>query len=141
MTQEILDDITSYMERRFQVGEPTATYMSVAGEPYMVLSCGGKLEEGSEHRVLTTDLLKAAELFLYEFERNVKDKSSLTHTLYWRRKPEVFTRTHVEEATAWRPHPQTVTYYGITARFVVSDKPPLSEAELNRLLEARRGGA
>lgn len=137
MTQEIIDDIVSYIEGRFPVGEPTEGYRSVTGEPYVTLTSGGIKEEGGAFKVWTADLLKAAELFLYEFERYAKDKSSLTHTMYWRRKPTVCTRTHVIEATPLNGGQRlTVTDSAISARFAITDKPPLSEAEFNQVIEA-----
>ena len=120
MTQEIMSDIVSYIESRFPVGEPNKRHISVTGEPYLTLACCGVREEGSYYKVWTTDILKAAELFLYEFERYAKGKSSLTHALYWRRKPEVYTRAHRDL------NDQSITT--ISARFVITDKPPLSEA-------------
>lgn len=111
--QKLLDGVTRHMERRFPVGDGTCRYLSVTGEPYIVLAIGGIKPEGegpkSEGQVTHAS---ACDAFKAEFDRF---SARMEGVLYWRRKPE-----YSDDAGRFQ----------VTARFLISSKPRLSDAEL-----------
>ena len=116
-------EIEAYMTRNFPVGDGTSCYRSVTGESYVVLAAGQIKEQGESVRVFTSDIDKAVDVFKEGFDKYVEGKAG---TLYWRRMPEVRINTYPNAAGG------TDEYYYISARFLISDKPRMSAAELDQ---------
>lgn len=130
MSNEILAEITNYMQQNFEIGAPTNMYLALTGEPYVTVTTGGIKEQGGRIRALAADIEKAKELFLYEFDKYVNGKSG---TIYWRRKPEF------KEQRYWNePQERFDVFCTITARLLVSDKPKMEIHELESYMESLR---
>ncbi len=122
MTATLASPITiptliEWIERQFPVGEPTTTYRSVTGEPYVVigLSAGtpttpGVVDEGALREAAfdeETACMGAAAAFREYAEGR-------TGTLYWRFKPQL----------EWDPDRRRCLVY---MRLLISDKPAKKE--------------
>lgn len=123
-----IEELTAAMEGMFEVGEPTDCGTAVTGEEYISLTSGGVREEGERHRVFCTDEEKAIELFYGEYQTLIISDHRLMlaggFKLYWRQKPEMrerFLTEAVEEGIS------RVFLYVVTARLLISDKPPLEK--------------
>jgi hypothetical protein len=127
-----IDELIAAMELPFGVGEPTNGSLSVTGEPYVALCCGGIKREGERIGVYCTYEAKAVEFFYREWEaywRDLFHGSWADWKLYWRQKPELRARVVYDKTRMYQAEPlyDATTLYTVTARLLVSDKPPLQQ--------------
>lgn len=104
-------------EQAFQLGEPTSTYLSATGEPYVTIASGGIVEEGEVLPALCSSPELACRLWLKAFEDYAKDKRG---KLYWRVEPVLDTVIAGSGIAA-------DTRYVVYARLLISDRPAAVE--------------
>jgi len=118
--EEIIDEILSYMESRFPVGEPKLGAFAANGEPYVSLTCGGIKPEGDLSPTFSSSWLKAKEHYIKEFDKYCEGKCG---TLYFRMTPRGVSREmHSHLKYGHR-------YVAICSRILVSDKPALTDEQ------------
>lgn len=128
-TPETIAELVEAIEKLFTVGQSTAGSRAVTGEPYISFCLGGVRDEGERPSVWSVDEKAAVECFWLHFLTHTKDKPS-DSVFYWRRKPEITVRDVEEEDFDSREGgKRAVKLLQIHARFLVSNKPPLSESE------------
>lgn len=115
---ELLSGVVSDIESRFPVGKSTVAYRSVTGEPYVTFSCGAFDCELDEVRLLSDSQLpdKAIEFFVNAFNSYASERNG---ALYWRLKPQLIKKIGHDKSVK-----KQVTWYGVRARLLISDKPP-----------------
>jgi len=126
-----IDELIAAMESMFEVSEPTDCSLSVTGEPYITLCCGGVKLEGERMGVYCTDEQKAIDLFYREWRRYwyyITPQGDQNYKLYWRQMPmmrehKVYEKTLIYDADDIY---DVLTLYIVTARLLISDKPQIS---------------
>ncbi len=123
MNQPPISKLVDYMEKRFPVGMSTDGYLSVTGDPYVVLTSGGIKLEGKaiNQDALASTEKEACRLFIREFNKFAEGK---TGTLYWRNKPHSAVISS-DLSGAVSPFDDGVGRFYIRARFLISNKPSL----------------
>ena len=117
-----LDELVSYIESRFPVGEPTSSMLAVTGEEYVEICGRPVIGAGSEGYLCATFSSKrsAIEAAVLDFEKYAADKAG--GTIYWRTKPEL--DEYKGRAKRLKQYPWR--YY---MRLLISSKPPLQSPE------------
>ena len=118
-----------FCEKMRPVGQGTCCYWSVTGEPYVVIQVGWKREIARDQWIKKEGECfnecyggptpeEGLESFKEAFLGYVADKPAETHTLYWRRKPEMSCRIDIKNG-----HKQE--WYRFYARLLVTKTMPV----------------
>src|SRR3990167_309503 len=109
-TPVTIAELITAMESMFPIGAPTTICWAVTGEPYISFCMGGVRAEGADHEILGKNETVMVKCFWLHFLEYARGRDGV---LYWR----------------WKPTISESDSYGlskISARFLISNKPPLS---------------
>jgi hypothetical protein len=130
-----LDEARRELECRFAVHpEIGNNALSATGEEFIVILSGGMKEEGDPLPIICSSPEIAIRMWL---DAVLKYAESKHGTLYWRIPPELESVTYVSEnysqlpedtRDAWAKH----TYWVVYSRFLISDKPQVRPAIVER---------